>query len=155
ELAAEVFGVLLREAGPLLRQIIESEDGRDGTDRHARTTIDAFDRVNIDHIVLAEIRFVLFRMYAIHRTGVDTRRVLSADAWFSDYVSHCLSRARPEPAASEVRFYYNVRLDFRKRRRVERPDFRPRRRKSAAARACYSADRWGPKPKSRRNNILA
>src|SRR5947209_8592102 len=87
-LALEVFGVLFCEAGPLVRQIIQGENGGNRADRDARATIDTFDGVDVDHIVLAERGFVLFGMNAIHRASINTRRVFGSDTGFRDYVCH-------------------------------------------------------------------
>src|SRR5271166_4920085 len=94
-LPAKVFGVLLREAGPLLGQIIQREDCGYGTNRYASAAIDAFHRIDIDHVVLAEIGRILLGMNAIHRAGINARRILRSDAGFSNNVSHLLSQRRP------------------------------------------------------------
>jgi hypothetical protein len=54
----------------------------------ARTAIDAFVGVNIQHFRRLKLRFVLSRMNAVHGAHIDTRGVLRAHTWFADDVRH-------------------------------------------------------------------
>jgi len=71
-LATEISGVLLGEFIPLLWQIVEGEDRRDGADRNASTTVDALYGVYVKHLFGFKFLGILFRMDAIHRAGVYT-----------------------------------------------------------------------------------
>src|SRR5580658_9393103 len=87
-LAAVIGSVLFREVRPLLRQIVLSENRGNRTNRHASAAIDALYRVDVEHFDGGVLIFVLLRMDAIHRAGVDAGRVLSTDAGFRNYVCH-------------------------------------------------------------------
>src|SRR2546425_12437577 len=73
---------------PLLWQIFERKDGRNGADRHASAAINAFGRMDVKLRLALEIRFVLARMDAIHRADIHARGVFCADARFGNHVSH-------------------------------------------------------------------
>src|SRR5208337_1481275 len=92
--AAEILGVALGIFLPLLRQIIEREDGRNRANRDASAAIDAFDRIDIQHLFGRKFVAVLLGMDAIHRTSIDARRVLGADTGFRYYIGHkkCLPK---------------------------------------------------------------
>src|SRR5271165_1150833 len=87
-LSAEVLGVTLGVFLPLFRQIVERENGRNRANRHARAAINALDGVDVQHLFRGELVAVLFGMDAVHRTGIDTGRVLSANTGFRDYIGH-------------------------------------------------------------------
>ncbi len=84
----EIGGVLLREIGPFFRQIVQSEDCRNGAYRDARAAVDAFDRIDVEHGFVSEAGIVLFGVDAVDGASVDASRVLCADAWFRNYVCH-------------------------------------------------------------------
>ena len=83
-----VVGVYLCKARPLLRQIVEGEDRRDGAHRDTRATIDALYWVNVDDFSLGKIGFVFPWVDTVHWTCVYTRRVLNANARLCDYLCH-------------------------------------------------------------------
>src|SRR5271165_4776827 len=87
-LPAEIICVALGKVGPLLRQIIQREDGGNGTHRNAGAAIDAFHRIDVDHVVFGEVRRLFFGVNAIYRASVNTRGVFGPDTRFSNYVSH-------------------------------------------------------------------
>jgi hypothetical protein len=87
-LTAEVGRVFLREVGPLLRQVVQGKDGRDGAGGDACTAVDAFDRINEQLVGVAVAVFVLLGVDAIDRTGVHTGGVLGADTGFCNDVCH-------------------------------------------------------------------
>src|SRR6476661_5487887 len=87
-LAPEILSVALREGTPLLREIVQREDGRDWADRHAGAAIDALYRVDVKHFFGSVLRVILFRMNAIHGTCVHAGCVLGSDARFCNHVSH-------------------------------------------------------------------
>src|SRR5208283_340601 len=86
--AAEVLGVALGVFFPLLRQVVERENGRNRAHRHAGAAINALHRIDVKHLFRGEFIAVLLGMDAVHRTGIDAGRVLGADTWFRDYISH-------------------------------------------------------------------
>src|SRR5215472_591753 len=90
-LSAEKLSVLFRELLPFLRQIIQREDGGNGTNRYAGAAIDALDRVDIQHLGPFESGVFFLGMDAIYGTGVNTRRIFRADAGFRNYISHMWS----------------------------------------------------------------
>ena len=75
-------------AAPLLRRLVEREDGLDRTRRHTGAAVDALVGMNIKHFGRRELRFVLPGMNAVDRTDVHARRVLGADARFADDIRH-------------------------------------------------------------------
>ena len=87
-LAAEVRGVLLSKVGPLLRQVVLREDGRDWAGRNAGAAVDALDRIDEELLGLAEAVFILFGVDAIDRTCVHTGGVLGADTGFCNDICH-------------------------------------------------------------------
>src|SRR5579863_530430 len=91
-LAAEVGSVPLSVLRPLFGQVVQRKNGGDRTDRHAGAAVDAFHRIDIDHLFSREFFGVLFRVNAIHRAGVHACRVLHTNAGFSNYVRHKYSR---------------------------------------------------------------
>jgi hypothetical protein len=87
-LPSEVLRIHFREMRPLLRQIIQREDGGNRADRYACTTIDALDWVDVElrHGLL--IHLVLLRVDAVHRAGIHTRCVFGAYARLGNDVCH-------------------------------------------------------------------
>jgi hypothetical protein len=88
ESAPKVRGVFFREVRPLLRQIVGGEDGRYRADRNAGAAVNALDRIDEQLIDCAEIAFVFLRVDTVDRARIDTGVIFSADAGFSDYISH-------------------------------------------------------------------
>jgi len=68
----EVLRIHFREMRPLLRQIIQCEDGRNRADWHACTTIDALDWIDVKLRHGLVIHLVLLRVDAVHRAGIHT-----------------------------------------------------------------------------------
>src|SRR5580658_3183935 len=93
-LPSEVVGVHLGEGPPFFGQIIERENRRHGAHRHASAAIDALHWIDVNHVVLGEAGLVLFGVDAIDRAGIDTGRVLRADARFRNNVSHSFLQER-------------------------------------------------------------
>src|SRR5438128_4953322 len=81
-------GVDLREVLPLLRQVVFGEDGLHGAGRLARAAVNAFVRVDIEQLCPLELRLILARMDAVHRTNVYAGRVLGPYAGFRNNISH-------------------------------------------------------------------
>jgi hypothetical protein len=73
---------------PLLRQVIFGEYGLNRTSWLARSTIDAFGRVYIEHFGALEVRLILARMNAVDRANINARRVFRAYAGLGYYVGH-------------------------------------------------------------------
>src|SRR3974390_1275841 len=95
-LAAEKFGVLLGEGGPLFRKIIQREDRRNRTDRNAGAAVDALYRIDVKHFGAGVLFLILLGMYAINRASVNACRVFYTNAGFRDYVCHKkISRFQP------------------------------------------------------------
>src|SRR5262245_20581103 len=86
------FHVIVRiprnKVDPLLRRLVEREDGLDRTRRHTGAAIDALVGMNIEHLGRGERRLVLPWVDAVHGTDVHARGILRADARFADDVSH-------------------------------------------------------------------
>ena len=90
-LAAEELGVLLGELGPLLGEIVRRKDRGNGANRHASAAIDTFDRVDVKHLGVSELPFILLRMNAIYRASVDAGGILGSNAGLCNYICHkCL-----------------------------------------------------------------
>src|SRR5882762_9307371 len=79
---------------PLLRQIIQHENGRHRTDRYASAAINALSGIDVELRHFIERRAAIFigaalcRMDAIHRAHIYTGSVFRPDAGFSDDVGH-------------------------------------------------------------------
>src|SRR5262252_2769208 len=84
----EVLRIHFREMRPLLRQIIQREDGRNRADWYACTTIDALDWVDVELRHGLVIHLVLLRVDAVHRAGIHTRCVFGAYARLCNDVCH-------------------------------------------------------------------
>src|SRR5713101_5255766 len=91
DLPPEVLRIPLGILFPLFRKVVEREDGRDRTNRNAGAAIDAFYRVDIQHLLGPELLGVLLGMNAIHRTRVNTGCVFRSDAGLGNYVGHRIS----------------------------------------------------------------
>ena len=87
-LPSEVRRVLFSITSPLFRQVILGKDGRHWACWNARATVDALNRIDVQLLGLAEARFVLLGVDAIHRTCVYTGGVLGADTRFCNDVCH-------------------------------------------------------------------
>src|SRR6185437_11039446 len=90
-LTSEVLGVLTFVILPFIRQIVGSEDGRDRTHWHASSAIDTLHRIDEELLRFAVGTFILFRVDAVHRAGIDACRVLGTDARFCNYICHFIS----------------------------------------------------------------
>jgi hypothetical protein len=90
-LPSEVLRVPLGVLFPLLRQVVEGEDGRDGANGHASATVDAFYGIDIQHLLGRVLVRVLLGVNAIHRAGVHAGGVFGSDAGFGNDVGHKLS----------------------------------------------------------------
>src|SRR5256885_14065358 len=84
------IGVYRRIALPFLRQIFQRENSGHRANRHARATIDAFRRIDIELLLTFKLRLVLPRVDAVHRAYVHARRIFRADARFGNHVSHSI-----------------------------------------------------------------
>src|SRR5207249_597745 len=80
---SEMFVIHRDVVLPLFRDVVLWKDGRHRTGGLTSTTIDAFFRMDIKHRRCLEIGFVLLGVDAVHRAGVDARRILGADARFA------------------------------------------------------------------------
>ena len=87
-LPSVILRVALGEGLPLLRQVIEGEDRRDGADWDARAAINALNRIDIEHLFRGVSFLILLRMNAIDRTSIYAGGVLSPDAGFCNHVCH-------------------------------------------------------------------
>src|SRR5262245_50578230 len=81
-------GVDLGEVGPLLGQLFLGEDGLHRTDRYTGAAIDARLRVDVERVLLLELRLVLLGVDAIDGADLDTGRVLRIDARLRDDIRH-------------------------------------------------------------------
>jgi hypothetical protein len=84
----KVIGIHLYEVPPLLWGIIFGEDCLDRACRFARATINAFIRVNVEHLCRLESIFVLARVDAIYGADVNACRVLGPNAGFCNNIGH-------------------------------------------------------------------
>lgn len=87
-LSAEVLRVLLRKLFPLLWQVVERKDRRNGAHGHTSAAVNAFDRVYIEHLFGSVLFGILLRMNAVHRAGVNARGVFCTDTGLGNYVGH-------------------------------------------------------------------
>src|SRR6266478_5360636 len=90
----DIVGVLLDVGVPLLGQVVQREDRRNGTNRNAGAAVDALNRVDEELVYRIEPRpavfvlRVLFRMDAIDRAGVHAGGVFRSDAGFGNDIRH-------------------------------------------------------------------
>src|SRR5439155_21877597 len=87
-LTAEISRIARSEVRPLLGQVVQGEDRRDGTDRNAGAAIDTLHRGDVEHFLGGVSGLVLLGVDAIHRAGGHARRVLRSDTGFSYNVCH-------------------------------------------------------------------
>src|ERR1700704_4322780 len=90
-LSPEVLRIDLRIFLPLFRQIVESEDCRHGANRHTGAAINAFHRIDIQHLLGSELVGILLGMNAIHRAGVNAGGIFGSNARLGNYVGHKIS----------------------------------------------------------------
>jgi hypothetical protein len=83
-----VIGVDLSVLLPLVREIIESENGRYGADWNASAAIDTFHRIYVKLRGGLKFRLVFFGMDAVYGTRIHTRSVFGADTGLGNYISH-------------------------------------------------------------------
>src|SRR5215468_5582092 len=76
---------------PLFRYIVLRKDGSHRARGFARTAVDALFRMDVKHRRRLELRFVLLRVDAVHRTRVDASRILRADTRFTNDICHRVS----------------------------------------------------------------
>src|SRR5262245_8852185 len=100
----ECAGLLLIEIGigldvglPLFRDFVERVNRFYRAGRHARAAIDAFIRMDVQHLGRLECGFVFARVDAIHRAHVHTRAVLGANAGLGYHVRHSVLRIGRPP----------------------------------------------------------
>src|SRR5436190_10788135 len=84
----KVLGVLALVFLPFIGQIVGGKDRRYRTNWDTRATIDTLHRINEQLLRLAVRTFVLFRMDAVHRTGIHACRVLGTNARFCYHICH-------------------------------------------------------------------
>src|SRR5271163_2594214 len=87
-LPTEIRRIFRRKLVPLLRQIVEREDGRYRAYRHARAAIDALHRINVEQRFSRVLGIIFLGMNAIHRTRIHTSRVFGVNARLCNHVSH-------------------------------------------------------------------
>ncbi len=84
------FGVVT----PLFRQIIQRKDCCNRADGYTRTTIDTLDGIDVQLLdflkagTVVIIGRILFRVNAVDRTRINTRRVLRSDTGLCNYKCH-------------------------------------------------------------------
>src|SRR6266852_4825514 len=109
QLAPVVLGVALGEGLPLLRQIVQREDGRHRTHWHAGAAVNALYRIDVEHLFFAERRLILLRMNAVHRASVYAGGVLGPDARFCNHVCHKASVPLKRCGTEPNRAFYQER----------------------------------------------
>src|SRR3990167_3045273 len=86
------FGIVLRvdrnEPLPLVRGVLEREDGFDRAGGHAGPAVDALAGMNVQQLGRREPGLVLARVDAVDRTHVHAGGVLRADAGLADNIGH-------------------------------------------------------------------
>jgi hypothetical protein len=87
----EEIGVDLDIVFPLFGSCRLFKNRCNGTGRFTRATVNTLIGVNIEHLSRIEPLFALRRMDAVYRTYIYARCILHANAWLSNYISHCLS----------------------------------------------------------------
>src|SRR5262245_26422870 len=89
-----LFSIILRILPdirrPFIRRLVQRKDRLYRTGWDTGSTVDAFVRMNVQHLGRFELYFVLARMNAIHRADVDTGRVFRPNARLADDVRHFL-----------------------------------------------------------------
>src|SRR5579863_4946153 len=98
-----VLRVNLGEILPLFRQVIQGEDSGDGADRHARATVNALHRIDIELFQFREFLFVLARVDAVNRANVHAGSVFGIDTRLSDDIRHEASSDGPVDFANRGR----------------------------------------------------
>src|SRR4051812_49994143 len=96
-----VLHVDLREALPLLGQLVLGEAGVDWARLDARVAVDALLGIDVELLNAVVVGLVRRRVDAVHRAYLDAGVVLGADARLGDHVGHARKHRRapaPPPA---------------------------------------------------------
>src|SRR5215831_16120551 len=89
-LSPVVVGVPCDKARPVSGRLVEREDGLDRAGRHAGAAVDAFVRMNIEHLSRSKRGLILSRVNAIDGANIHARGVLGAYAGLADDVCQFL-----------------------------------------------------------------
>src|SRR4029077_17917452 len=87
--ALVVLGVDLGVFGPLSRELVLGEAGVDRAGLYTGIAVDALVGIDVEHLDRVVSGLIGGRVDAVHRTNLDTRVVLGADARLGDHVGHC------------------------------------------------------------------
>jgi hypothetical protein len=87
-LPPEVLGIAFGESVPLLRQIVEGEDGRNRAHRNASTAVNTLYRIDIQQLLGRVSGLIFLGMNAVHRARIHACSVFGADARLSNHVGH-------------------------------------------------------------------
>src|SRR5690242_6278126 len=85
------IGVDRREVLPFFREIVERKNRSYRANRHTRSAVNAFHRVDIKLGLGLISRLILPRMKTIHRAYIHTCRVFRSDAGLSNYIGHLVA----------------------------------------------------------------
>src|SRR6185436_6891219 len=102
-LRREVLGVDLREALPLVRQLVLGEARVDRTRLDARVAVDALLGVDVELLDAVVVGLVRRRVDAVHRAHLDAGVVLGADARLRDDIGHARKHMRDLPGSTDPR----------------------------------------------------
>src|SRR4051812_20048971 len=95
-----VLGVDLREALPLVGQLVLGEARVHGARLDARVAVDALLRVDVELLDAVVVGLVRRRVDAVHRAHLDAGVVLGADAGLRDHVGHAPKHMRDLPRST-------------------------------------------------------
>ena len=107
-LPAKILGVPLSESFPLFRQVIQRENRGHGANGNTSSTINALNRVDVQHFFFRVRWRILLGMDTIHRAGIHACRVFGSNTRFCDYVSHSISRSAARCGSSGVKPNYSL-----------------------------------------------
>jgi len=85
---SKIGRVFLGVARPLLGQIVGSKNSRDWAHWNARAAIDAFNRIDVELLLIGVGSLVLLGMDAVNRACIHAGGVFRSDTGFRNYICH-------------------------------------------------------------------
>ena len=99
-----MLGIFVCVLFPFVRKIVESEDGGNRANRYASAAVNAFNRINIEHVRAFKLGFILLGMYAVNGAGVHAGGIFGSNAGLCNYICHKGLNLRVNGLKFNIRF---------------------------------------------------